>query len=673
MNKPLPLVQVTSILLLTIYVALIVGCSSPEDRAAEFMHKASKLHAEGDLVKAQLEVRNVIQLRPNYTEAWVLWGKIQVAQENWKGALSSFEKALSIDEYNLPSLLMRSNIFLSAGLMDKAQRDLERALAIAPNDSEVMLQQARSAAVKEDNELAISLAGNSLARDPDNSKTRILLAFLLNKTGDADQAIKLLNEGIERNPKTVETKKALAILYRERGDSAGELKLLNDLAMAKGGNDIEATYHYASALSHYSRPDEAEQVLRRLLAKQEVQDRQRTALTLIALFEKTQMPSQAEENIKSLIVELNNAPELVLRLAKFQHRHGKMDEAKNIYHKMIERFGNDHPGHEARKGLASIHVLEQDYESAKVLINEVLGISSRDYDALTTRAMLAVHENRFSDAVSDLRLLSQDKPTDPVISEKLTRAYLAQGKADLAIDQLNRFISMAPTEQRGYTALNELYARLGQQEKARNVLLQLLEVSANNPVALTRLVYLESKQKNYAKAINYARQLRNSLPDQPQGHYLLGQINQISGNHHQAIDAFSKAISLKSDWIEPVTARMRSRLALGEDLLARTELLYLLESNPKNFALHNLMGELQRKSGELEKALSSFEQAIELNRKWPIPYLNSADLKIKLGKEGEALQLLEVARKNTNVSKLFPLEMDKLYKRAEKVTATNKM
>ena len=667
MNKYIPLLKIVSLSILALTIVLIFGCSSSEDRAVHHMHKAEKLYADGELVKAQLEARNAVQIRQNYIEAWVLLGRIQVDLENWKGALTSFNQALLLDKHNLPSLLGRSSIFLSAGLLTEAQEDIEQAAAIRPEDSDVLLQKARFATVSEKSEQAIQLAKDSLNADQDNTEARILLATLLYKTGDIESAMGLLDEGIKRDPGAVDVKRALAIMYRETGNSVEELKLLKELAESE--NDPEVIFLYASALKHFDRVDDAEQVLRGFLAKEgDDKIRQRIALALVDLFEATQSPDRVEKSIKSLVIELNNAPLLLLRLAGFQYQQGKTEEATAIYRKIIEQLDRDHFALEARKRLAGLYLGRQDYESAKKLIDEVLATSKRDNEALAMRGALAMRENRFADAISDFRILSQDQPTDPAISEKLTRAYLAQGNIDLAINQMKQFIDAAPNELRGYTALSELYTRLGRYDDARTVLLQLLDVLPDNPIALTRLVHLESKSNDLDKALFYAKRLRDSLPDQAHGHYLLGQIYQMSGDHRRAIESFNEALRLAPDWIEPLTARVNSRLTLGESKQATKELQDLLKEKPANFAAHNLLGELRRGDGELVSALSSFARAIEQNPKWPIPYLNSADLKIRLGKPAEAIQLLERAEKNTNVRELFSAEIKKLRERAKQIS-----
>ena len=70
------MIKTLLVLLALVTLALLSGCSSPEERAAEHIANGQVLLAENKLAKASIEFRNALQLNQNLPDAWYGLAKI---------------------------------------------------------------------------------------------------------------------------------------------------------------------------------------------------------------------------------------------------------------------------------------------------------------------------------------------------------------------------------------------------------------------------------------------------------------------------------------------------------------------------------------------------------------------------------------------------------------------
>lgn len=164
----------------------------------------------------------------------------------------------------------RAALLLSVGRVDDATADLDHALRLAPQDSDALAQQALIAVVRNDNDRALALANDAVARDPHSATAHLAasyahqarfdldaattaaqsatqndpddalawarLAELHAATGRLDRALNAAHQAAARNPSLARTQAVLGFAYLTQ-IKTGEAKLAFEKAIALDSSD----------------------------------------------------------------------------------------------------------------------------------------------------------------------------------------------------------------------------------------------------------------------------------------------------------------------------------------------------------------------------------------------------------------------------------------------------
>ena len=70
----------------------LIACTSPEEKAQNYVQNADALFAEGNLLKAEIEYKNALQINQNQTDAWFGIAKIHEHKKEWLKAYGVLNK-----------------------------------------------------------------------------------------------------------------------------------------------------------------------------------------------------------------------------------------------------------------------------------------------------------------------------------------------------------------------------------------------------------------------------------------------------------------------------------------------------------------------------------------------------------------------------------------------------
>ena len=90
------IVSAIRLALIVLSVILLVGCSSPEDRARSYFEHGMQLLSEHNSTKAAIELRNAVRLKRDLIEAWRALAAIDEANGDWSRVIADMRTIVEL-------------------------------------------------------------------------------------------------------------------------------------------------------------------------------------------------------------------------------------------------------------------------------------------------------------------------------------------------------------------------------------------------------------------------------------------------------------------------------------------------------------------------------------------------------------------------------------------------
>ena len=100
-------------LIISLLAILVSSCGGPEQRKLKYLDKGKAFFESGDYVKARLELKNALQIDPNFHDAYHILGLVAMKERDYKKAYKYFSKAIDLAPHHLDSQLQLARLFLT--------------------------------------------------------------------------------------------------------------------------------------------------------------------------------------------------------------------------------------------------------------------------------------------------------------------------------------------------------------------------------------------------------------------------------------------------------------------------------------------------------------------------------------------------------------------------------
>ena len=164
--------------LLSLAVAglFLSACESPEERAAGYLDSAQVWYDADDLVKAEIDVKNALQIQPKSSRARFLLAEINEQRREYQDMASNLRTALE-DSPDFPEARIKlGKLYAMGGALELAE---EQTALLSDSDrelAEAKILEARIVAAKGDLEAAAVYLQEALLLEPANIEALGLLA-----------------------------------------------------------------------------------------------------------------------------------------------------------------------------------------------------------------------------------------------------------------------------------------------------------------------------------------------------------------------------------------------------------------------------------------------------------------------------------------------------------------
>ncbi len=597
---------INKLLALGLLACLAAGCGSPEERAAKHLESAEALYEEGDLIKARLEAQNAAQIQPKSGPARLLLAKIAEEDGEFREAIGHLLVAIESDPELVEARVKLGTYYFLGQAADEAAEQAREALRLAPDNAQARLLDARVKLLQGDRQAAAAATESALELDPRFTDAIMFRSGLLAEGNDQDAALQVIDQAIaDAEPPQDETLRQFRMqLYRLSGQNEAVEAELEALA-----EDYPDKPDYKIALAQFysqlERQDDAEQVLQELIVVDP--DNVDRKLDLVRLQLSTGDLEQAEETLTGFASAEPENQRLALALAALYERAEQQDRAEGQYRQVAALDSASEDGLAARNRLVALAVQSQRADEARSINDAILDEVPDNPDALLVRAAFEFTEQRYDDAIADLRVvLRQDESSERALL-LLARSYVGNRDLVLAQDTYRRLLAVNPSSRSGTEELASLLANQGNPQAAEEVLRARLDLAPDDERAATGLVQTLLAQQDLTGAESEARRLLDVNSNNVLAQFQLGRVLQAKGSVDEAVEAYKLTLEREPN---AIAALQGLASVLAGNNRAQEAIDYVsqyVQDKPDVPAARLLLGSLYAGQGRVDDAREVYE------------------------------------------------------------------
>lgn len=422
--------------------AVLVGCTDREERAEAHYQSALALLDEGDVTRAMIELRNVLQNDGFHQDGRRLYADLLFQSGDMTTAYGQYLRLVEQRPDAVTARLKLAEIAMDTGDWAEVRRHGQAAAELAPDalphQAIAVLLAYRSARDQGNDNMAMQHVEDAralLQQDPTLDTALRVLVDWLGTGATPAQALPYLDQMLARHPGSM-------------GLHLTRLRLLN-----AAGQDDAVGAHLRAMADQF--PDDVETgrlLLRWHLAKGQLDvaeaDLRRRAgaddgpfgahLNVVSLVERARGPAAALDELDRL-ARANGATDLGRRYALYavQRRFNAGDRAQiSVAHGLLDRAQQPELMNEVRFVLSEMYRSERDPTRAKAQIEAILASDATHVPALIVRGQNLLTRGDIDSAVGVLRQARNQEPRNTDALVLLAKAQQALGNAELAEQRL---------------------------------------------------------------------------------------------------------------------------------------------------------------------------------------------------------------------------------------------
>jgi tetratricopeptide (TPR) repeat protein len=602
-------------------LGLLTGCSSPEEKAAEFVANANVLFTENKLNKAAIEYKNALQINQNLPGAWFGLAKIHERKQEWKQVYATLSKIREMAPNHVDSRIKLGQLLLASNQLDQAMTDAAEILEMAPEDARSHSLMAAVHYRLENFEGALLEVDKALAIDPDHTEALLVRARILIAEKRYDEALAEIDRGIAKHPENVSfyLMKIQAFAQQDKRQAIENvyLALIEKFPENEGFKQALARYYL-----EVEDIDAAEQILQQIADLDDENVDQ--IIRYVAFKRQYRSLDDAIALVKSYIEKDEDEYRYRFLLGELYESAGQVEQALSIYEGIVTDDDLQPNGLEARNKIAVVELRAGNRERASTQVNKVLAQDKSNQNALLLQAGMQLADGKTDDAIVSARTVLRDNPDSIKALGLLGRAYNANGSTELAIDVYTQAFQLSPGTP---LIANQLAANLLRQRKAAEAdeVLQKSFASGNRSVeALKLAAQVKLTLGEWDQAEQLAGVLQKVEGQEAVSQQLLGVVYQGKEQQDASVEAFKRAHELAPGASRPILAVVQTYLRDDKVDEAKSFLQTILENDEDNITAHLLLGRLSLDEGNSAEAITRFERVIEIDPGLDAGYQNLA-------------------------------------------------
>jgi len=469
----------------------------------------------------------------------------------------------------------------------------------------------------------------ALAVAPDDGDARIVKAELLFDDGNVDAAQTIAERLIEDKFGSARIDFLMGRIWL----SKGEIEKARD-EFQKVKNNVSGGYFYAVCLERLGQREQALSQFKAVLDIMPAHEGARRALfELYMRAGNLERAALEADEIASLMPASSVGYILRARLAMarrdWEGAHAAVSEALKL----------DPRSTDALLIRANVYRSQGEPASALASVNELVNLRPDSAIGYQVRSEMHLTAREFEKAEADARRAAELAPKDPRSRVTMARARLSRKDISGAIGAYQEALELAPNDASIRFAFAGLHASQKEYDKAIELLEPISEDDVLYVQARRRIAEIYDAKGDVETAVTEFKNLMAKHPD-------AADVTTGLFQHYRRSADFAQAEQLANDAVEkdptdPLGHLMLSDLYASRGLWARAtdEMKAAAALRPDSSRLHFRLGALNAAAGRLGDALNAFQRARELQQDFDMATLGAAKVLARLGRADEGADL----------------------------------
>nr|WP_321400020.1 tetratricopeptide repeat protein [uncultured Desulfobacter sp.] len=590
-------------------LSVVAACGSPDEKKMAFFEKGKKLLEAGDVVSAQLEFKNAVQIDPDFAEAYHYLGKAALRQKDGKAAFGALSRAVALDPDNTEARLDLGRLFLAANALDRAEEQVEAVLQHAPGQVDAILLKAGIYLKKKDTNAALALLENL------DGKPDLPPGFYLVKAGALDmekkdsEADRVLAQGQAAHPKAVALILARIRILGKQGklqDMEAELKKALELVP----DNLNLTLNLAWVYIQTNQQEKADAIVDKVLADDPDDDKRVVAVAALLL-----RANQEDKGVALIKKGLKAHPETfqyTALLSEIYLKKKQLAPASQVLKDYIS-LGQNAPEPDlvkARINLAKLEMIQGKADEAESQVDQVLDIDPRNIDAQYLKGRLALARGDGDEAVSRFRAVTEAHPDYLEGYIGLANAHVLGKNYDLALEILKKALKQAPNSAKILKNMVRVNVLKKDTRAAEENLKQIVSLDPYNIGSIAGLGDFYLSQNRYDEAMTQYRLIQQSKKGEDLGRLRMAEVLARTNQVDQAIDELEAGAENTKNSSVFVTSLGKLYLKEGRQAEAVEKFKEALAIDPDNKLAWLTLAEIYEHNQEYEEAIALYKQGL---------------------------------------------------------------
>jgi tetratricopeptide (TPR) repeat protein len=504
----------TKILSVVVVVFLLTACeennSQEANKSTEYLARASSYFDQGQYKVAIIEIQNALQEDSNNIDAYALLGEIYYAQGNHLLSMNVLDSAPTQNEKTI-LLIAKNNLSLSKAksALNVLNDAYKNNLLI--DSIEASLIEAKSLVLLNkvtDAEKLLNKISNKTTNEEQLSDIETAKAKLFARTNRPQDQVTALNKAIKLHPSNIDALVMLADYhYRQNDYEAAEDKLSEALYNLPTTDSMtlkrmQILRAMVAILSQQGRSAEA-MVYSKIIAdanpkSQEIESEFQTALDALG-------KGDIDEAEKILTKLFDSSPNQISGslLGLIKYSKGEFSEASNLFDRYVDP---ETASSQALSIYAETELRLKKPADALKAIESNIKDHSDNPKLLSVYGLALLYTGQTEKGIEVIKSTLQLDPTMSKLRLALIDNYNAQGKSNLALEQLELAHRHSPDDPHIAEKTLNQYSQMGLKNKHQSLINTLAASSVVENQVLAGLSLLQTNPKRAADIIDKAYQ-----------------------------------------------------------------------------------------------------------------------------------------------------------------------